>query len=305
MDATQGDLEPIAQEQADGAINDDQTFDSIEDALDALADDEDASEEPQAEETEQEPEPDAEELDDEDSVTVDLAGEKVTLKELKEGYFRQKDYTHKTTEVAAERKAVEAERAQLVERQSFVENAVQNLSAYLERLIPEEPPLSLAQRDPGDYQFRKALRENALREVGELLQMRKGIDEQRSAAEEHNLKAYRDREQSALLKAKPELADPVKKLAFDQNIRAAAKSLGFSDEEINSTHDHRILQMVELAAIGKRAIENRNNAKRRVETPKEARVAPKPPPVNVQNKKAMHALSKSGRLQDALKVDFD
>lgn len=301
MDAQQGDLEPIAQEQANTATDDDQTFDTIEDALEALADNEDVTEEPQAEdEPEEESEDDTVELDD---------GTTATLEELKEAKLKEKafqaDYTRKTQEVAQERKAVEATKAQLNERTEYIESVVQNLSAYLEKLIPADPPLSLAQTDPGRYQYQRALRENAIAELNQLVQVKERIDTHKQAVSTEEFKAYQDREQAALLKKRPELSDPARRAAFDETVKATALSLGFTEAEIAQTADHRILDLVYLARIGQKAIENRNNAKRRVETPKAARVAPKPAPVNVQNKKAMHALSKSGRFADALKIDFD
>lgn len=43
----------------------------------------------------------------EQPTTVEINGEQVSIDELKAGYFRQKDYTQKTQELAAERKRIE------------------------------------------------------------------------------------------------------------------------------------------------------------------------------------------------------
>lgn len=47
----------------------------------------------------------------EQPTTVEINGEQVSIDELKAGYFRQKDYTQKTQELAEERKRIEELRA--------------------------------------------------------------------------------------------------------------------------------------------------------------------------------------------------
>lgn len=299
MDATQevGEAEGIIEEQADIGGAEDQDFDSLEAAEDALEDDAASEEEPVADEADAE--------SGEENVEVTLAsGEKVTLKELKEGYFRAKDYTHKTTEVAQEKKQVEATRAQLVERTTVMETALQNLSGYLQSLIPPEPNISLARSNPGEYQYQLAVRQNAIAELGHLVSMKGAIEETKTAVSEADLREYREREQAALIGVMPALADPVKRAVFDGRVRTLAKDFGFSDEEIGETHDHRILRLVHYAGIGMKAEENRRNAGRRVETPKLAKAKSTPPPVNVESRKAMHALTKSGSIKDIRGIDF-
>jgi hypothetical protein len=302
MDATEQVSEDYAfdDEQAVEGEAEDQSLDTLESALDALEDDSEPDGEPQGEE------PDAEPAEEDDSVMVTLDGdEKVTLKDLKAGYFRQRDYTQKTTEVAQERKAVEATKAALAERTSVLETALQNLGGYLQGLIPPEPPLQLAQTDPGRYQYQRALRENAIAELGQLVSIKGQVDTHNQAVSEAELREYRDREQAALVKAMPALADPVKRVAFDQSVKTAAKAFGFTDDEISATADHRILRLVHFARLGQKAEENRNNAKKRIETPRMGKATPAVAPVNVANKKAMHALTKSGNWKDALRIDFE
>ena len=290
----------IDDEQAVEGGDEDQSLDTLEDALDALEDDGDPDGEPQDDD------PEAEPTDDDDSVLVTLDGnEKVSLKDLKAGYFRQKDYTQKTTEVAQERKVNEATKAALAERTSVLETALQNLGGYLQGLIPAEPSLHLARTDPGQYQYQQALRQSAIAELGQLVSIKGQVDTHKQHVSESEMRDYRDREQAALVKSMPALADPVKRVAFDQAVKSAAKAFGFSDEEVNATADHRVLQLVHYAQMGKRAEENRNNAKKRIETPKLGKAPASVAPVNVANRKAMHALTKSGSLKAALAVDFE
>jgi len=301
MDAEAATEEVMFDEQAEQGVDEDQSLDTLEDALDALADDDSQDGEPEAE---ADVEPDA---DEDDSVLVTLDGEdKVSLKELKAGYFRQKDYTLKTTEVAQERKAIEATKASLSERTSVLETALQNLSGYLERLIPPDPPLQLAQTDPGRFQYQRALRESAIAELTQLVTIRGAVDQQKQSMTAAELREYREAEQDKLVRAMPSLRDPGKRAAFDQSVKVTAKVFGFSDEEIDATVDSRIKQLVHFAKIGRQAVENQQNAlRRKVETPKAAKVRSAAPPVNVENKKAMHRLSQTGALNDAKKIDFE
>ena len=116
------------------------------------------------------------EPDAEDDVLVKLdSGDEVPLSELKSGYLKDKDYRHKTTELAEERKQLAATQQTFAQRSQFVETTLSNLTTYLENLVPPEPPISLAQSDPGAYQYQKALRDNAIAELGQLVQMKDGL----------------------------------------------------------------------------------------------------------------------------------
>ena len=299
MDATEevGEADGIVEEQAETANDEDQRFDSLEAAVDALEDEAEPEEEPVADEADEESEDGVE-------VTLD-SGDKVTLKELKDGYFRAKDYTHKTTEVANERKALEATKTELVERTKVIDTVAQNLQDYLQSLIPPPPALDLARTNPGEYQYQLALRQNAINELQQLGQMKGAVDDSQRAMSEADMRDYQAREAAALVKAMPALADPAKRASFDGLIKATAKEFGFTDEEVSQTHDNRILRLVHYARLGMKAEENRKNASRRIETPKVAKAPSARAPVNVENRKAMHTLAKTGSLKDALRVDFD
>lgn len=304
MDVTEqvSEQEAIVEEQGEDGGQEDRRLDTLESALDALEDDGTADEEP----TDDAESDEDEESDSDDGVEVLLAtGEKVALNELKAGYLRSKDYTHKTTEVAAERKAIESTKSQLAQQLTVIQTASQNLSGYLQSLIPPEPPLELARQNPGEYQYQLAVRQNAINELGQLVNISGAVEQQQDALSAEELREYKGRENAALVQAMPALTDPAKRAEFDRNVKQSALSFGFTEDEINSTSDHRILQLVHFAQIGKRAVENRKQAAIRAETPKLAKATTAKTPVNVGNRKAMHALSKSGSLKDALNVDFD
>ena len=312
-----GDLEPVVPEQADGPDLEDQTYDNFEDALKALGSDDDLpeeeepdpEEEPESDdEPEEEDDPEEEESDAGDAIVELPDGETLTLSEiadLKANGLRAADYTHKTTEVAREKEAVQALRSQYEQNLQYVETTQQNIAKFVEGLIPPEPSLELAQTNPAEYTQARALREAAIAELNKLVSIGDDVKGHKATASEADMKAYRDKETAALVKAMPHLKDPVKKHAFDEAVSKTAEEFGFSPEEIGATADHRILQLVHYARMGKRSEQNRNNAKRRVQTPTKGKPKPAAAPAKTaQNRDAMRRLSKSDSLENGLAVDF-
>jgi hypothetical protein len=304
------DLEAIADTFEDFA-GEDQETDTLEGEAEEIDNGEtDAEEQPEDLADGEAPEgedPEAEDTDSDDQVRITLDdGTETTLAELKRGHFRETDYTHKTTELADERKQVAADRDNYAERSKFVETTLTNLTGYLENLVPPEPSLSLAQTDPSSYQYQKALRENAIGELSQLVQMQDGLGQAQQGYSQEDITRLKSDQETKLLKAMPQLADQTKRAAFDTAVKETALEFGFTEDEVAGAADHRILQLVHYARLGKRAVTNRNNAKRRVETPKtgktrQARVTAK----SVTNRKAKERLSKSGTLDDAMSIDFD
>lgn len=317
-----GDLDTVSEEQAPVEVEQDREYDNLDDAAAALKDMEEGpdEEEPTEPEEPEETEADEDEAEEEtddgdeeeseagDAVVTLPDGETMTVSELMElrgNGLRQADYTAKTTELAQQRKALEAERGQYAERLQFAETAMQNLAGYLEGLIPPEPSLQLAQSDPSSYQYQRALRESAIGELQKLVQMKGGIDQHKGQASEADQHRYREAEQAKLVKAMPHLSDPLKRTAFDQAVKETAIEFGFSEQEAAGVADARVLQLVHYARLGKRAEHNRNNAKKRVETPKQGKAKPAQQTASDQrNREAMRRLSKTGSYEDALKVDF-
>lgn len=289
----------------------DQEFDNFDDAADTLEDDdsfEDGQPEDDLEDTEDsDDQDDGAEPNAEDDVLVKLdSGDEVPLSELKSGYLKDKDYRHKTTELAEERKQLAETQQSFAQRSKFVETTLTNLTTYLENLVPPEPPISLAQSDPGSYQYQKALRENAISELAQLVQMQDGLGQAQQGFSQEDVTRLKGEEDAKLLKAMPHLSDPAKRAAFDTAIKETAIEFGFTEDEVAGAADHRILQLVHYARLGKRAVTNRNNAKRRVEAPKKGKARPaQVSSKSSGNRKAKERLIQTGSIEAALQLDFD
>ena len=289
----------------------DQDFDTLDGETDEIVSDENDNDEhledPSEDDAPEGEEAEGDDPDSDDQVRVTLDdGTETTLAELKRGYFREADYTHKTTELAEERKQLAEMRQSFDQRSNYVETTLNNLTSFLGQLVPDEPPISLAQSDPAAYQYQKALRDNAISELNQVVQMQDGHGQALQGFSQEDVARLKGEEDAKLLKAMPHLSDPAKRAAFDNTIKETAIEFGFTEDEVAGVADHRVLQLVHYARLGKRAVTNRNNAKRRVEAPKKGKARPaKVTAKGASNRKAKERLSKSGSLEDAMSIDFD
>ena len=191
--------------------------------------------------------------EEEQRFVVKAAGEEreVTLQELIEGYQKGTDYHKKTNALAEQRKAVEAEKA-------AVEQAKQARDAYAERLkvmdqflsqqMQGEDIESLKETDPIAYAVKVA---EMTRQEKQLQQLR--AEQQRIAREQHaEQEVHMERriaeEAQKVASAIPDYADPKKGEKVRSDLRAFAKSIGYSDAELASATDSRAVVTLWMAA---------------------------------------------------------
>lgn len=290
-------------------------FDNLNEAVDAIADDEneaveeqptdDQADEPEAEEVDGEEAEAAEESDDSQDVRVTLPdGEEVTMAELTSGYMKDRDYRHKTDETARKSEALDQRIQQYSERMTFAETALQNVAKFVQGLIPPEPPLELASTNAAEYTKQKALRTAAIQELQQLKTAQTNVDEHKSQVSAQDMAFIQQEAEKELVKRLPHLKDPAAQAAFYKSVGETAESFGFTAQEIETTHDPRVLELVHYAKIGKRSEQNRKNAQRRVQTPAKAKNPPRKAAPS-RNADAMKRLSQSGSFKDAMNVDFD
>lgn len=258
-----------------------------------------SDDEPEAAEAEAESKEPAPKITDDVKVTLP-SGEELPLSEIKNGYLRQSDYSRKTMEVANERKAIEAQ----ADRISRTVNA---FADFLAQRLPAAPDIQLSVTDPAGYVRQKAMYDASLAQVQAVLQM---ANEPKAVKEDLNAGDQQKRiqqENEALARAFPETVKPEGRKAFFSAAVEAAKSLGYSDEEIKGAIDHRLYGLSYWAAKGMAAEKAKQQAKAKVQdVPPVAN--PKRPASTLKAQKnvdAMRRLSRTGSIHDALKVDWD
>ncbi len=170
-------------------------------------------------------------------------GQKVTLKELKEGHLRQQDYSRKTQEVAELRKAQETEfqairqqqvaalEALLRERQAF--NPLTHLHAQLKEAV-----------EIGDSDTANELRWAIQSEEKKQAQLHQAMEwekEQAKIAEEKTTIAFVQSQRAALHEKMPLLKTEEGRKQFIDIANKAIRSVGYTEEEIKAkgAPDHR------------------------------------------------------------------
>lgn len=195
------------------------------------------------------------------AVTVNGEKKEVTLSEARMGQQRDQDYRQKTMELADQRKALEAESSQALERwQQSVQRLDETIDTF--NVLLAEPSREemnrLLETDPVQYQRVKA----QLDERREILEKAKG--EQRKLREDAvreaqaNQTKYRAEQQSLLAEKFPDVRDPEKLQKFERAAADYLKVMGYSDEEVTRAFtffDHRNILMLG-DAMKYRAMEN-------------------------------------------------
>lgn len=197
-----------------------------------------------AEETAEEGEAEEEQPEQPQKYTVKVGGQtmEVTLEEALKGYQREADYTRKSMDLAEKRKAIESEVQTLQQERAQYAQLIPALRQQLQSAAPPEPDERLRESNPIDYLLQKTAYDNwrersaaaeaEMQRIGALQQQEMTKAQQRML-EESNAK---------LAEAIPDWSDPVKGKTLKDDLRAYAKSIGFSDEELSQTYDHRAVK---------------------------------------------------------------
>lgn len=238
-----------------------------------------------------------------DNARIKLAdGTTTTVKELKDGYLRQSDYTRKRQEDAEVRKRIDAEAQRVDQTVQQLSQQHELMNSMLEQWKPQPP------QDPNDYagfiryqQQQAAWEQWQERLQGELKQREEVTQTERT----EKLKERLQSENNQLLEKIPALKDPAKRKAFSEELtRWAGEKYGFSPEEIGSLNDHR--QIVVLRDLMRAE-------RRQAQAPKvKEQIASKPKmlkggrrgngPAKSAQKARADRLRETGRVSDAVNV---
>ena len=298
----------MAPEQGQAEVDEAQPAEVSDEDTEAAASEDDDSgvEDAPGEETSEEQSEESEESEEQEqpqTFTVKVDGKEVdvTLDELQKGYSRTQDYTRKTQQIAEVRKQVEQEtQAVRAERQQYA----QLLGALQAQLQSSEPQVDLERlynEDPIEWVRQKeVLRERQEKAYAIQAEQQRlsyvGQQEQQRAMQEH-LESQKD----ALLAALPEWKDPKKAKAEKALVLESAKSVGFSDDDLKSVYDHRLVLLLRKAAMYDQMVSKRqgikpvvNNGPRPAKPGAAGRVS-----TNTESTRAKQRLAKTGRVDDA------
>jgi hypothetical protein len=261
------------------------------------APDEESPEEQSEEEEEQEKQEQPQ------SFTVKVDGKEVTvtLDELQKGYSRTQDYTRKTQQIAEVRKQVEQEtHAVRAEREQYA----QLLGALQAQLQSSEPQVDLERlyhEDPIEWVRQKEVMRERQEKLGAIQSEQQRLSKVAKYEQQRAMEAQLASQQEALLAALPDWKDPKKAKAEKALVIESAKAAGFSDEDLKSVYDHRLVLLLRKAALFDQMVSKRqgikpvvNNGPRTAKPGAAGRVS-----TTTEGTRAKQRLAKTGRIDDA------
>ncbi len=209
------------------------------------ASDVDDATEDEAESDDQDTEDEGEEEPKVYTVKVDGVEHEVTLDELTSGYSRDSDYRKKTTALAEEKKAFEADReAAVTEFRTKFEQLNTHLDGMTDEIAAIEQQILAVENDDPDEANRL---ERLLRRTTQQRNLAAQTAQQHAA---HEKAQTLQREKAKLLERIPAWNDPeVYKKEGGQMAAYLKEAYGVSNQELSNLTDHRLIDMARKARL--------------------------------------------------------
>jgi hypothetical protein len=298
----------LAPEQGQAEVDETQPVEESEEDTETAASEEDESgvedapdEETSEEQSGEEEEPEEQEQQQTFTVKVDGKEVSVTLDELQKGYSRTQDYTRETQQIAEVRKQAEQETyAVRAEREQYA----QLLGALQAQLQSSEPQIDLERlyhEDPIEWVRQKEVMRERQEKLGAIQSEQQRLSQVSQYEQQRAMEAQLASQQEALLAALPDWKDPKKAKAEKALVIESAKAAGFSDEDLKSVYDHRLVLLLRKAALFDQMVSKRqgikpvvNNGPRTAKPGAAGRVS-----TTTESMRAKQRLAKTGRVDDA------
>jgi hypothetical protein len=299
----------LAPEEGQAELDETQPAEVSEEDTEAAASEEDDSgvedaleEETSEEQSGEDEEPEEQEQPQTFTVKVDGKEVSVTLDELQKGYSRTQDYTRKTQQIAEVRKQVEQEtQAVRAERGQYA----QLLGALQAQLQASEPQVDLDRlynEDPIEWVRQKEVLRDRQEKAYAIQAEQQRLNQLMQQEQQQSIQQHLESQKDALLAALPEWKDAKKAKLEKAMLIESAKSAGFSDEDLKSVYDHRLVLLLRKAALFDQMVSKRqgikpvvNNGPRPAKPGAAGRVS-----TTSESVRAKQRLAKTGRIDDAV-----
>jgi len=243
-------------------------------------------------------------------VKVDGEEQEVTLDELRNGYQRQADYTRKSQALAEQRKAYEANLQAITSEREQYSQALEMMSAQQKNELSQYENIdwkALKEDDPMEYMEKRLEYQDARDQLARVQQEQQRVSEQRRLQVLEQTQKVMENEAKKLSEVLPAYADPSSNLKTE--LRDYALSLGFSQDDLNSIVDHRVVVVLHKAMLQDRAAQGTvRKAKASKPVPKVVKSGT-PESKTQRSKKASQQrrerLAKTGSTRDATSVFLD
>lgn len=194
------------------------------------------------------------------SITLTVDGKPVRLKlsEAAKGFQLHADYTRKTSELAEQRKTLEAERTQWgTERQSHAET-LKKIHLSVQQMVVGSPPsiemldAASPKYDPNNYHLLKAQFEQRARAFTAQLQELDRIEGEERTKLGETRRQSQANNRAKLIELVPDFADSTKAKALVKEIHDDLSAAGFTDQEIRQVGDPRMVSYIVNAIRGRK-----------------------------------------------------
>ena len=297
----------LAPEQGQAELDETQPAEESEEDLEAAASEEDESgvedapdEETPEEQSEEEEETEEGEQPQTFTVKVDGKEVSVTLDELQKGYSRTQDYTRKTQQIAEVRKQVEEEtQAVRAERGQYAQ-LLGALQAQLQATEPQVDLDRLYHEDPIEWVRQKEVMRERAEKVQAIQAEQQRLYQTSQREQQQALEQQLVLQKDALLAALPSWKDSKVAKAEKALVVESAKKAGFSDEDLNSVYDHRLVLLLRKAGLYDQMMSKRQGIKPVTNGPRPAKPgAAGRVSTTSESARAQQRLAKTGRVDDA------
>lgn len=255
----------------------------------------------------------AEDSDEDEPVyRVKMAGEEreITQSELIKLAQQGADYTKKSQQVAEARKQLEAE-ARVIEeaRKERTEYAqrLQALQQYLEQNAPKGEDLEyLKENDPIGYAVKVAELTQQEKQLAAVRAEQERLAYMQQAEIAQQQKAHIAQQAQLVSQLIPEYADAQKGEGLRKELRAYAKSIGYTDEEVNSVYDARTVKALydamQYAKLQKSKPEVTKKVSQAPKAMKAGNVKSGKTSNSEQAKRDRNKLKQTGKVKDAARI---
>jgi hypothetical protein len=298
----------LAPEEGQAELDETQPAEVSEEDTEAAASEEDDSgvedaleEETSEEQSEENEQPEEEEQEQTFTVKVDGKKVSVTLQELQKGYSRHEDYTRKVQKIAEVRKQVEQENQAIRAERGQYAQLLGALQAQLQASEPQVDLDRLYNEDPIEWVRQKEVLRDRQEKTYAIQAEQQRLQKLMEQEQQQSMQQHLESQKYALLAALPGWKDPEKAKLEKAMLIESAKSAGFSDEDLKSVYDHRLVLLLRKAALydqmasKAKGIKPVHNGPRTAKPGAAGRVS-----TTSESVRAKQRLAKTGRIDDAV-----
>ncbi len=178
-------------------------------------------------------------------IIVDGETSDIPFDESRSGTMRTADYTRKTQALAEDRKALKVERDANAEVREQYLKGLQTVEGVMDVLMPAEPDWDALKRDnPSEYAERYANYHQMTDKIRKLQGEQMRVLEEQKADLAARQDVFLAEQNELLVAAIPEWADAEVARSGKAALAVHARSLGFTDVELNGVSDHRLMLLL-------------------------------------------------------------